>query len=134
MISSREVSWRGFLERSPREVSWRGLLESSTGEVSCRCLLWMSPREVSCRSLLERSPIRVSWRRLLDVDYSKKIFFKVSESNAEAWGEDTTKKMNEKNGSVGTVSMQELTKEVNSALQGIQATINGNKPSKPQKK
>ena len=70
----------------------------------------------------------------IDGDKSKKVSFKVSEANAEAWIEETMKKINKKNVSVGAASMQEFMKEVHTAPQGIKATINGKKPSKSQKK
>ena len=70
----------------------------------------------------------------LDGDESKKVSFKVSEANAEAWIEEAMKKINEKNGSVGTVTVTELMKEVHAAPQGIKATISSKKPPKSQKK
>ena len=70
----------------------------------------------------------------IDGDKSKKVFFKVSEANAEAWVEETMKKINKKNGSMGAASMQEFMKEVHAVPQGIKVTIDGKKPSKSQKK
>ena len=70
----------------------------------------------------------------LDGEKSKKVSFKVSEANAEAWIEEAMKKINEKNGSVGAVTVKELMKEVHAAPQGINATISSKKPPKSQKK
>ena len=64
---------------------------------------------------------------------SKKVSFKVSEANAEAWDEEAMKKINKKNGSAGTTTMQEIMKEVHVEPQGIKVTINGKKTSKSQK-
>ena len=64
---------------------------------------------------------------------SKKVSFKVSEANAEAWDEEAMKKTNKKNGSAGTTTMQEIMKEVHVEPQGIKVTINGKKTSKSQK-
>ena len=70
----------------------------------------------------------------LDGDKSKKVSFKVSEANAEAWIEEAMKKINEKNGSVGTVTVTELMKEVHAAPQGIKVTISSKNLLKSQKK
>ena len=51
-------------------------------------------------SLLQKSCAKL---KEIDGNNSKKVSFKVSEANAKAWVEETMMKINQKNGSVGTV-------------------------------
>ena len=41
----------------------------------------------------------------INKDDTKKVYFKVSEANAEAWVEETMKKINEKNGLAGKLKL-----------------------------
>ena len=52
----------------------------------------------------------------INKDGTKKVSFKASEASSEAWVEEIMKKINEKNGSAGSVSKQEMTSEFDSTL------------------
>ena len=63
----------------------------------------------------------------------KKVKFKVSEANAEAWIEELINKIAEKDGSVGTLTVAKLMKEVHTVPQGIKVTISDKKTLESQK-
>ena len=81
--------------------------QATTSSVNARKETTMIEKNIKAQIQSVTQKFSNSKLKDLNSDKPKKVSFKVSEANDEAWIEETIKKLNEKNGSMGAVTMKE---------------------------